>query len=340
MRALMGLIKDRHGTYYAQQKVPERLQEAVAEVLNNGKLRQAYLKKSLGTKDLKTANVRAKPVQMDFDRIMRAAEALKDTKPPTRDILSSVEIERMAEYVYARTLAWDERFRVGGRDELKRTHDWLSKELRKEGEELAAPFYRYEDLPLHGWSKAQLIENQEQLANSLSWMQEALALGDISAVEDHTAIALDTFGINLTPGSLSYPKLGIAVLRAYVRALQDIGKRNAGEPIEIPELPTLFRTAPAAGGSLRNAVEGWEKERPRPPGTVHEYKRAVEMFIQLHGDISVAAIKKSHAREFREALQEVPRVRTGNLRDATLIAVKCVMVSNNSLSVALSSSAR
>jgi hypothetical protein len=30
MRALMGLIKDRHGTYYAQKKVPERLQAAVA----------------------------------------------------------------------------------------------------------------------------------------------------------------------------------------------------------------------------------------------------------------------------------------------------------------------
>lgn len=34
MRALMGLIRDRHGTYYAQRKVPERLQEAVARVVN------------------------------------------------------------------------------------------------------------------------------------------------------------------------------------------------------------------------------------------------------------------------------------------------------------------
>jgi hypothetical protein len=40
MRALMGLIKDRHGTYYAQQKVPERLQVAVARYLGNGKAKQ------------------------------------------------------------------------------------------------------------------------------------------------------------------------------------------------------------------------------------------------------------------------------------------------------------
>jgi len=319
MRALMGLIKDRHGTYYAQQKVPERLQAAVADVLGRGKSRQVYLKKSLGTKDLRTANVRAKPVLMEFDRVMRAANALLDAKPPTRDTLSSAEIERMADYIYTTTLAWDERFRVGGRDELKRTEEWLRKELKEEGRELDAPAYKYEDLPPFGLSREQLIDNKEQLEYDLHAMQDALALGDISAVEDHTAIALDAFGISLTPGSLSYPKLGIAVLRAYVRALQDIGKRNAGEPIETPPLLSPDQAILTnQGGTLRNAIEGWEKERQRPVGTVHEYKRAVEMFVQLHGDIPVASIKKSHAREFREALQEVPRIRTGKLRDATL----------------------
>ena len=39
-RALIGLMKDRHGTYYAHVKVPDRLQEAVARVLNQGKDRQ------------------------------------------------------------------------------------------------------------------------------------------------------------------------------------------------------------------------------------------------------------------------------------------------------------
>jgi len=52
MRAMMGLIKDRHGTYYAQRKVPPRLQEAVAHVLNSDRHRQVFLKKSLGTKSL------------------------------------------------------------------------------------------------------------------------------------------------------------------------------------------------------------------------------------------------------------------------------------------------
>jgi len=51
---------------------------------------------------------------------------------------------------------------------------------------------------------------------------------------------------------------------------------------------------------------------------VKETSRAVDMFTQLHGDMAVAAIKKRHALEYRNALQEVPRRRTGNLLGTTL----------------------
>src|SRR5262245_35004939 len=104
MRALMGLIKDRHGTYYAQKRVPDRLQEAVARVLKSDKPRQVFLKRSLGTKVLKDANTRAKPVLMEFDRTLSAAEALLKRPmqaKPLRTSLNDAEIKRMAEYVYA-----------------------------------------------------------------------------------------------------------------------------------------------------------------------------------------------------------------------------------------------
>jgi hypothetical protein len=57
-RVSMGIIKDRHGTYYVQRRVPERLQEEVARVLNTGE-RRVSLKKSLGTKSLKEAKAAA-----------------------------------------------------------------------------------------------------------------------------------------------------------------------------------------------------------------------------------------------------------------------------------------
>ena len=65
-RALMGLMKDRHGTYGARVKVPDRLHEAVPRVLDRGKDRQSFPMESLG---LKTANVRAKPVLAGFDHV-------------------------------------------------------------------------------------------------------------------------------------------------------------------------------------------------------------------------------------------------------------------------------
>jgi hypothetical protein len=74
----MGVIKDRHGTYYARKTIPNKpsgLQAAVARVLDNGKGVQKHLKRALGTKDLREANIRAKPVLAGFDRIIGEAKA-------------------------------------------------------------------------------------------------------------------------------------------------------------------------------------------------------------------------------------------------------------------------
>jgi hypothetical protein len=96
----MGLHKDRHGTYYARRKVPKRLEEAVAKLLGNGKARQSWLKCSLGTKDLKRANVLVKPALITFDQTLaRADERLADR--PLRRSLSQTEINRIAEYHFA-----------------------------------------------------------------------------------------------------------------------------------------------------------------------------------------------------------------------------------------------
>ena len=49
-----------------------------------------------------------------------------------------------------------------------------------------------------------------------------------------------------------------------------------------------------------------------------EFGRSVEMFVQLHGNMPVAAIRKKHALEYRKALQDVPRLRIGELLRAAL----------------------
>jgi hypothetical protein len=81
MRVAMGVIKG--WQRYLLRMGASRLQEAVARILENGKAKQAYLKRSLATKDLREANIRAKPVLMDFDRIIaRAKDQLKGRPLP------------------------------------------------------------------------------------------------------------------------------------------------------------------------------------------------------------------------------------------------------------------
>jgi hypothetical protein len=104
---MMGVVKNRHGTYNAQQKVPAPLQVAVASLLGKSKSRQKWLKKSLGTKDQREAHIRAKPVLMGFDRLLADAAALMKQRP-LRTTLAQAEIDRIAEYHFATTLSWDE----------------------------------------------------------------------------------------------------------------------------------------------------------------------------------------------------------------------------------------
>jgi integrase len=112
----------------------------------------------------------------------------------------------------------------------------------------------------------------------------------------------------------AYKALGVAILRANVKALRAIAQRTKGEPIETPQLIGPVSTGEAKGETLTGAFEGWQKARTPAVGTIAEYKRAIDLFIELHGDMPIVNIGKRQAREFRQALQEVPRQRMGELQ--------------------------
>jgi integrase len=311
----MGVVKDRHGTYYARVKVPVRLQAAVARVLDQGKERQTFLKKSLGTKELKAANVLAKPVLTGFDRVFGEAEQLLAARP-MRESLSATEIRRMAEICYATMLDHDEAVRREGTGSESGFQS-IAAQLTAAGVEFKTPF-NIGKFPEAGLSDREVYKRAEHLEYELHVTTDALARGNTAVIREELDELLDVYQINLDPKSEAYRRLAMAVLGAHLKALKDIDRRNGGEPIDTPQIPEVVTESGAVGGSLRDAIEGWNKERSRPVGTVHEYRRAVEMFIQLHGDLPVAALKKSHARQFREAIQEVPQRRAGELRKAPL----------------------
>ena len=110
------------------------------------------------------------------------------------------------------------------------------------------------------------------------------------------------------------------VLRRFVEALQAVERRRKGEVVDTPHLLKPLGTVVPSdlGGSLSAAFAGWKKEAERPETTVAEAERAVRLFTELHGDMSIAAIKRSHVHAFRAALQSVPRQRAGKPVDLKL----------------------
>jgi integrase len=270
----------------------------------------------LGTDNKREANHRAKLALAELDQILNEARALANLPGPTcRDSLNAAEIARMSEAFFVKMLADDEAYRFGGRAHMAQLVDWMR---RNENASFEPP-YALKSLPEFGWTAEQLAFQKGREAEELETMREALARGDITAVVDDVLLLLSDFNISLDRNSASYRQLGVAVLRAYVRGLEAIAKRSAGEVIETPKA-LLAPAAPASvtSGSLREALEGWKKERDRPADGVHEYTRAVEMFIELHGNIAIADIKRSHASQFREALRQVPKTRKGPLLKAGL----------------------
>jgi hypothetical protein len=94
MRVLMSVIKNEHGTYHVRRKVPDKLKAAVAIVTGASKPNVSWLKRSLGTKDAREANVRAKPIMMEFDKIIAKAEVSLKARP-VQSSLSDAEIKRI-----------------------------------------------------------------------------------------------------------------------------------------------------------------------------------------------------------------------------------------------------
>jgi hypothetical protein len=289
----------------------------VARVLGKGKVQQLFLQQSLGTKDLASANRLAKPILMKFDRVIAQAETLSAVRPP-RDSLSAHEIRAIAEGYYFSLLEQDaEERREGTGSEA--TFQAIAKQLQDEGVEFRTPF-TVGSVPAAGLSDREVHKRTEALEGDLAMAKRALARGDISEVAVELADLLDIHRINLDQNTEAYRKLGMSVLEAHVRGLNDIARRDAGEAVQTPEEPANLSVSGGLqeGPTVTTALAGWLKETTRPEGTVSEYTRAVALFVQLHGDLHISAMRRSHALKFRDALRAVPRRRPGPLAKAPL----------------------
>jgi integrase len=316
----MGVVKTRHGIYAARKKVPKGLEEAVARVLADGRERVSWLQRSLGTKDLRTANTLAKPILMEFDGIIAKAEALV-SPIPKRDSLSEREIAAMADHYFATLLQEDEDIRRDGTGSEQVYRD-VAKQLAEHGVQ-AATMFKPEPLAPFGMTEREIEKQRDAVDTALPEARAALAKGDITFVEEDLDELMEVFRCGLDPQSKAYKALGMAVLRRYVQHLEAIDKRNAGEVVETPKVaePTISQAAAmvsSGGDTLSAAYEGWKKAKNPTQSTDREFHNAIQRFIELHGDMRIEDIRRGHVRTFREALQMIPVRRAGALRKADL----------------------
>lgn len=312
----MGVIQDKKtGIYHARKKVPRHLETAVAQVVGSDRPRVSWLKKSLGTRDARRANILAKPVLAEFDRVLAGAQALVKTLPKRTD-LSEREIRQMADYLYASMLSEDDAIRAEARED-EELFQAIGLQLREAGTKAATSF------PVgtgstYGLSDRQLTKTRETVETVLPAAREALARGDISFIAEETDELLKLFQVRLDDTGPAHQRLGLAVLRSYVRALEAINRRLAGEPVETPPIGDPASQQSTTGETLSAALEGWKRSRQRETGTIREFEYAVQRFMELHGDLRLVEIKRSHVRDYREALQLMPARRSGQLKTATL----------------------
>ena len=260
MRVGMGLIKNEHGVWHVRRKVPKSLEAATARVMDVPKDRVSWLKETLGTKDEKRAKVLAKPVMMKFDRILAQAEALL-VEHPVRTELTEAEIKQIADYFYAHELVADEEIREGGVGSDPGFAS-IHRQLTEAGIEFTTPFTVAENTG-SGLSDRMMLKIEESVSIVLPAAKEALARGNVNFIRYELDALLQVFQINLDPACADYRKVALAVIKAFVRALEDVGARHRGEAIDSPKLIEPSSKTPASGCSLRAAYEGWEKIQTR-----------------------------------------------------------------------------
>jgi integrase len=315
MRVGMGLIKNEHGVWHVRRKVPKALETATARIMDVSKDRVSWLKETLRTKNEKQAKVLAIPVIMKFDRILAQAEALL-VEHPVRTELTEAEIKQIADYFYAHELGSDEEQREGGVGSDPGFAS-IHQQLTAAGIEVNTPFALAEENG-SGLSDRMMQKIGESVDIVLPAAKEALARGNVNFIRYELDALLQVFRINLDPACADYRRVALAVIKAEVRALEDVGARHRGKAIDSPKLIQPGSKVPASSCSLRAAYEGWNKMEARKKSSQMEFSRGIDRFIELHGDLDVRQINRGHVRQFRDAAQLVPKLRAGKLRKALL----------------------
>jgi integrase len=130
--------------------------------------------------------------------------------------------------------------------------------------------------------------------------------------------AVAKHGIVLHPDDPAWRQLELGFVKAQRSAFESIKARLEGETVPTPQ-PLAETKGMTITGALKRWADGGGRGARKPrPGSAAEAERAVQQFVELHGDLVLTAITKAHGRAFRDALAKLPKALPARLTRLTL----------------------
>jgi len=126
-----------------------------------------------------------------------------------------------------------------------------------------------------------------------------------------TIFELRHHGIDLPEASLPFHQARCLVARAVLEAHEVVLHRLHGDLGYQPSIPKrdvseVGKTVNGVAPSITEIHQRWEAERNPPPLTRMEWKRAIELLVQMIGDKPIDAVSGDDVRAFKDALLLMP----------------------------------
>ena len=132
---------------------------------------------------------------------------------------------------------------------------------------------------------------------------------DAGTILSDVDVILAENGITISLHHPDRQALGLAMLRAQINASAAIRARRSGKPVETPDRPAPLVVAPLQpkGPTLSAMRQRWIELIGPGRKATDDNQLYVDAFIEIVGDLPVAAVTRTMIRDFRDLLKKRPR---------------------------------
>ncbi len=228
--------------------------------------------------------------------------------------------------------------------ERMRAESRLAKDRLLRGADIPALTGRFAACALHtdelernaGLSESEWAEQGALIETALQGGKRALARGDTGYIEESVSDLLERERYSAPTGDL-LRTLCVALLKADIGALTELGKRQQGEVVETPPMPVAPGVRAGEGlhgeaGYLEQVFEAWKGAVHPEPKTVYEAEAALAEFVALcGGNTHVLPWSGKLARSHPGGL-DLPRLHLLDIKRADAMRFKRQLLKKNSIS--------